>query len=125
MAKVNCLHFLIKNTESRNPVSRRTGKEITISKADAAKELIKVRDELRKAPDAATLQKRFREVTVARSDCSSFKCVVFISATKPTCLVTDCIFALESSAPCRHHFSVVRLPACLPLQALRLGWPSQ
>lgn len=73
--KVNCLHFLIKNTDSRNPVSRRTGQEITLTKAEAAKELAQFRDELKKAPDAKTLEKMFRAVTVKRSDCGSFRFV--------------------------------------------------
>jgi len=73
--QVNCIHFLIKNTQSRNPVSRRTGKKITLSKEDAAVELAAFRDELKKAPDAKTLEKQFRATALARSDCGSFRLV--------------------------------------------------
>ena len=41
--EVGCYHLLCKHTESRNPVSRRTGKQIDMSKADAIAELEQIK----------------------------------------------------------------------------------
>ena len=37
--QVRCAHLLIKHTGSRNPVSRRTGSQVTLSPEDALSEL--------------------------------------------------------------------------------------
>lgn len=37
--QVRCSHLLIKHNESRNPVSRRTGQQVTNTKAEAIAEL--------------------------------------------------------------------------------------
>ena len=63
MLQVTCSHLLIKHTESRNPISRRTGLTITLSKADALVEMKALVPTLR--PD------NFAEQSQARSDCGS------------------------------------------------------
>eukprot|EP00937_MAST-01D_sp_MAST-1D-sp2_P004999 g4999.t1 len=63
--QVQCSHLLCKHTGSRNPVSRRTGLEITQSKEDAIAELQQIMSDL--TPE------NFAERAAARSDCGSFK----------------------------------------------------
>ena len=43
-SSVRCSHLLIKHTGSRNPVSRRTGAQITCSKDEAYAELATIRE---------------------------------------------------------------------------------
>lgn len=67
--EVRAAHLLIKHTGSRNPISRRTGQEVTLSPNDALKEL--------KQYEAKILQegidKAFPKYAAERSDCSSFR----------------------------------------------------
>jgi NIMA-interacting peptidyl-prolyl cis-trans isomerase 1 len=60
---VRCSHILIKHNKSRNPVSRRTGEEVTRSEEEALQILqgLKI--------DATN----FGELARAYSDCSSYK----------------------------------------------------
>ena len=67
---VRASHLLCKHTESRNPVSRRTGSQITLSKADARVELEQIRSALSGAED---LPRAFAEAALSRSDCGSFR----------------------------------------------------
>ena len=76
MSKVHCLHFLIKTTDSRNPISRRTSKPITLTPEVGRKELAQFRDRLLKIEHRA-LEQAFRAMTKQRSDCGSFACVFF------------------------------------------------
>mmetsp|Transcript_24904 Transcript_24904/g.74729 ORF Transcript_24904/g.74729 Transcript_24904/m.74729 type:complete len:243 (+) Transcript_24904:144-872(+) len=70
LSTARCAHLLIKNTQSRNPVSRRTGERITLSKEDARKELEAYRARIAAAADP---QRAFREACEARSDCGSYR----------------------------------------------------
>ena len=66
--EVHAAHLLIKHTGSRNPISRRTGREVTLSPDDAMKEL--------KLYEAKILQEgvaSFPKYAAERSDCSSFR----------------------------------------------------
>lgn len=65
-AKVRASHLLIKHRESRNPVSRRTGQEVSLTKEQARQELQAILDKLKSGADFATEASK-------RSDCSSFK----------------------------------------------------
>lgn len=66
--QVRTAHLLIKHTGSRNPVSRRTGQQITISPDEARKELEGYEAKIRaEGLDA------FPKYAEARSDCGSFK----------------------------------------------------
>ena len=67
---VRASHLLCKHTESRNPVSRRTGEQITLSKAEARAELEQIRATL---AGAADLPAAFAQAALARSDCGSFR----------------------------------------------------
>ncbi len=65
-AKVRCSHLLIKNCESRNPVSRRTGQSTDgISEEAARQELLEIKKKINPS--------NFAEMARARSDCGSFK----------------------------------------------------
>ena len=70
-------HLLIKHTESRNPISRRTGQQITISKEEAHKELTQVRaalvEDLQGAKDLDAKYDIFGSAAQKRSDCGSFR----------------------------------------------------
>ena len=70
MTTVRASHLLCKHTESRNPVSRRTGAQITLTKAEARAELEKIRAAL---AGAADLPAAFAQAAFQRSDCGSFK----------------------------------------------------
>ena len=74
---MEALHLLIKHTESRNPVSRRTGAQITISKAEAHAELAQLRakivSDLGAIDDLHVRAKTFGGYAVERSDCGSFR----------------------------------------------------
>ena len=67
---VRASHLLCKHTESRNPVSRRTGEQITLSKAEARAELEQIRATL---AGAADLPAAFAQAALIRSDCGSFR----------------------------------------------------
>ncbi len=69
---VRASHLLIKHTQSRNPVSRRTGQQITLGKDAAREELLAVRARLAALP-ADQLAQAFAEAAAARSDCGSFR----------------------------------------------------
>jgi len=60
----SCSHLLCKHTGSRNPLSRRTGQQITQSKEDAIAELTQIA--------ASITPENFAERATARSDCGSF-----------------------------------------------------
>ncbi|EER11362.1 peptidyl-prolyl cis-trans isomerase ESS1, putative [Perkinsus marinus ATCC 50983] len=65
--KVRVSHILCKHTGSRNPVSRRTCHEISISHDEALKEIKDMIEKLK-------ADKRiFSEMAKARSDCGSYK----------------------------------------------------
>mmetsp|Transcript_22688 Transcript_22688/g.38591 ORF Transcript_22688/g.38591 Transcript_22688/m.38591 type:complete len:118 (+) Transcript_22688:105-458(+) len=65
---IRAAHLLIKHTGSRNPVSRRTGEQITLSPHDALIELEQYHQRILKEGVA----KAFPKYAKARSDCSSF-----------------------------------------------------
>lgn len=79
MAQVRTAHLLIKHTGSRNPVSRRTGAEITLSKEDARKELEGYESRIRQEANGVPLGTQgdlgsvFCKYASERSDCSSFR----------------------------------------------------
>jgi len=70
--KVRCFHLLCKHTGSRNPVSRRTGNKITMSKQDAQRELEEILSRLSRLSDDR-LFAEFKKESKARSDCGSFR----------------------------------------------------
>ena len=61
-------HLLIKHTGSRNPVSRRTGQQVTLSPEDAQKELAMYQQKIQQEGLAT-----FPQYAQERSDCSSFQ----------------------------------------------------
>uniref|UniRef100_A0A7S3P9V6 Peptidyl-prolyl cis-trans isomerase n=1 Tax=Aplanochytrium stocchinoi TaxID=215587 RepID=A0A7S3P9V6_9STRA len=63
--EVQVSHLLLKHTESRNPVSRRTGQPINLTKEDAIRELETLRLTLNR--------ENFAEIASQRSDCGSFQ----------------------------------------------------
>jgi NIMA-interacting peptidyl-prolyl cis-trans isomerase 1 len=63
--QIRCSHILCKHNQSRNPLSRRTDKPVTISKADATQELKNIKKTLNAS--------NFAEIASTRSDCGSFK----------------------------------------------------
>ena len=65
--QVRAAHLLIKHTESRNPLSRRTNQRITLSPSDAKIELQQYYTQLQ----SNGLQ-NFPNVATERSDCGSF-----------------------------------------------------
>ena len=67
--QVRTAHLLIKHSSSRNPVSRRTGGEVTISPQEALTELQKYEARIKEeGTDAA-----FPKYAAERSDCSSYR----------------------------------------------------
>lgn len=70
MSQVRCAHILCKHSKSRNPISRRTGGSVTISKEEAIREIEGIMASLRSSPK---LDSSFREMASARSDCGSFQ----------------------------------------------------
>lgn len=64
--KVRASHILCKHSGSRNPVSRRTGKAVTISKDAAISEIEFLIAQVRKDPG------RFAQMAQERSDCGSY-----------------------------------------------------
>jgi parvulin-like peptidyl-prolyl isomerase len=67
--QVRTAHLLIKHTGSRNPVSRRTGKQVTLAPTDAMKELQMYEQKIM----AEGVTESFPKYALQRSDCSSFK----------------------------------------------------
>ncbi|KAJ1458613.1 hypothetical protein M885DRAFT_614462 [Pelagophyceae sp. CCMP2097] len=67
---VRVAHLLCKHTNSRNPVSRRTNAEVTLSPAAARAELTKLRAEIVSSNDVLVA---FSRLAKQRSDCSSCK----------------------------------------------------
>ena len=68
MAEIRAAHLLIKHTGSRNPISRRTGEQITLKPADALIELEKYEEKIIKEG----IHKAFPVYAQQRSDCSSY-----------------------------------------------------
>jgi hypothetical protein len=68
MSQVRCAHLLIKHTGSRNPVSRRTGEQVTLSPQDALVEL-----QSYEARINAEGVESFPRYASERSDCSSYR----------------------------------------------------
>lgn len=68
MSTVRTAHLLIKHTGSRNPVSRRTGQEVTLSPEDAMAELQQYEQRIKDNGVAETFPVCAKE----RSDCSSY-----------------------------------------------------
>jgi len=64
--KVRASHILCKHVGSRNPVSRRTNRPVTISKEDAIKEIQGIIQQVKNDPG------RFSNIATERSDCGSF-----------------------------------------------------
>lgn len=67
--KVRAAHLLIKHTNSRNPISRRTGATITQTPQDALAELTQLETKIRQQG----VDQSFPKYAQMRSDCSSFK----------------------------------------------------
>jgi NIMA-interacting peptidyl-prolyl cis-trans isomerase 1 len=68
MTQVRAAHFLIKHTGSRNPVSRRTGEQVTLSPEQARQELESYQHRI----IAEGLDEAFPKYATSRSDCGSF-----------------------------------------------------
>mmetsp|Transcript_16620 Transcript_16620/g.30058 ORF Transcript_16620/g.30058 Transcript_16620/m.30058 type:complete len:116 (+) Transcript_16620:70-417(+) len=68
MSTVRTAHLLIKHTDSRNPVSRRTGKQVTLSPEAALAELKHYEQRIKEGGIAETFPVCAKE----RSDCSSY-----------------------------------------------------
>lgn len=62
---MRCAHLLIKHAGSRNPVSRRTGLGVTMSKEDALKELQEFQSKIN--------AENFTQLALERSDCGSYQ----------------------------------------------------
>eukprot|EP00986_Skeletonema_menzelii_P010333 scaffold5032_cov144-Skeletonema_menzelii.AAC.5 len=69
MSQVRCAHLLIKHTGSRNPVSRRTGEQVTLSPQDALAELQSYEGRIK----AEGVHSAFPQYASERSDCSSYR----------------------------------------------------
>ena len=67
--QVRAAHLLIKHTGSRNPVSRRTGAEVTLSPEEAIRELQKYEAKIKQEG----IDTAFPHYASERSDCSSFR----------------------------------------------------
>jgi len=67
MSSVRCAHLLIKHTGSRNPVSRRTGEQVTLSPEQALEELQSFEARIK----AEGVHEAFPKYAFERSDCSS------------------------------------------------------
>ena len=68
MSHVRTAHLLIKHTESRNPVSRRTGQQVTLTPDEAMAELQDYERRIKEGGVAETFPVCAKE----RSDCSSY-----------------------------------------------------
>ena len=67
--QVRAAHLLIKHTNSRNPISRRTGGQVTTTPAEAMDELKQYEAKIRQEG----VNEAFPKYAQMRSDCSSFK----------------------------------------------------
>lgn len=67
--QVRAAHLLIKHTGSRNPISRRTGQQITLSPSDANRELQMYEQKIIQEG----VHESFPRYASQRSDCSSFR----------------------------------------------------
>lgn len=67
--QVRAAHLLIKHTGSRNPVSRRTGVQVTLTPESAMAELKEFEAKIKHEG----IDKSFPKYASERSDCSSFK----------------------------------------------------
>mmetsp|Transcript_54380 Transcript_54380/g.80917 ORF Transcript_54380/g.80917 Transcript_54380/m.80917 type:complete len:117 (-) Transcript_54380:384-734(-) len=67
--EVRAAHLLIKHTGSRNPVSRRTGEQVTLSPQDAMAELRSYENAIHKEG----IHEAFPKYAMMRSDCSSYR----------------------------------------------------
>mmetsp|Transcript_40777 Transcript_40777/g.46330 ORF Transcript_40777/g.46330 Transcript_40777/m.46330 type:complete len:120 (+) Transcript_40777:81-440(+) len=67
--QVRAAHLLIKHTGSRNPVSRRTGQEMTLTPQDAFVELQSYEAKIK----SEGIVESFAKYAAERSDCSSFR----------------------------------------------------
>jgi len=67
--QVRAAHLLIKHTGSRNPVSRRTGNQISLSPEDAMKELKMYEAKIHQEG----VHEAFPKYASERSDCSSYR----------------------------------------------------
>ena len=68
MTEVRTAHLLIKHTGSRNPVSRRTGKQVTLTPEEARREL----ETYQKRIIDEGMHEAFPKYAAERSDCSSY-----------------------------------------------------
>ena len=66
--QVRAAHLLIKHTQSRNPVSRRTGKQVTLTPDDAYVELQSYEQKI----ISEGIHESFPKYAHERSDCGSF-----------------------------------------------------
>ncbi|GFH48214.1 hypothetical protein CTEN210_04690 [Chaetoceros tenuissimus] len=66
--QVRAAHLLIKHTGSRNPVSRRTGQQVTLSPQEAMQELTGYMNKIQQEGLGS-----FPHYAKERSDCSSFR----------------------------------------------------
>jgi hypothetical protein len=85
---VTCLHLLCKHTGSRNPVSRRTNKQITISKEEAIQELQGIMEGL--TPE------NFAQKSFERSDCGSFQNGTLLSLSCPLAYRFSLVVVLDA-----------------------------
>ncbi|KAL7427652.1 hypothetical protein ACHAXM_000936 [Skeletonema potamos] len=69
MSQVRCAHLLIKHTGSRNPVSRRTGEQVSLSPQNALAELQSYEARIK----TEGVHSAFPKYASDRSDCSSFR----------------------------------------------------
>ena len=67
--QVRTAHLLIKHTGSRNPISRRTGEEVTLSSEEALAELKSYEARIK----AEGVETAFPRYAAERSDCSSYR----------------------------------------------------
>mmetsp|Transcript_4661 Transcript_4661/g.5406 ORF Transcript_4661/g.5406 Transcript_4661/m.5406 type:complete len:127 (+) Transcript_4661:76-456(+) len=70
--RVRCAHLLIKHTNSRNPISRRTNQQVTLTPQDAMTELQEMKATiLQTAAASHDLGRAFSASATQRSDCGS------------------------------------------------------
>lgn len=68
MSQVRTAHLLIKHTQSRNPVSRRTGQPVTLTPEEARAELESYQQRIMDQG----IHDAFPKCALERSDCSSY-----------------------------------------------------
>mmetsp|Transcript_42213 Transcript_42213/g.82843 ORF Transcript_42213/g.82843 Transcript_42213/m.82843 type:complete len:120 (-) Transcript_42213:199-558(-) len=73
MATVRTAHLLIKHTDSRNPVSRRTNSAVRLSPQQALDELRQYKEKLDRKGSGDALAEAFTAAAEGRSDCSSYR----------------------------------------------------